>query len=151
MFHDTVNFGTGPIASSGIVDGYVVSLDTAGTTRFARHLGAAMGGSVRGLHADPAGNVVVTGPIEGTADLGTGALAPLGNYDLVIASFAGDTGVTRFAQRYGGADYDEGNSLTVAPGGAIIAAGTFHGTVDLGTGPITGESGDNGFLMMVAP
>ena len=152
IFHGTVPFGGTSLTSTGVVDGFVALLDGAtGTPRFARNLGASSSGGVDGLAFDPAGNVIAGGSIEGTADLGTGPLAPLGVYDIFLAGFDKTTGAGLFAKRYGGTDYDEANTVAVTPGGAIAAGGQFRQTVDLGLGAITGGTMDNGYVIMFAP
>ena len=121
------------------------------TARWARHVGAMTSGALRVVRADSVGNVIAAGDVEGTADLGTGPLAPLGVYDLLVAGFAAAGGATLFARRLGGMDYEGPYGIDVGHGGAIAIGGYFRGTVDLGTGPINGGPRDNGFVMMIAP
>ena len=152
IFHGTVSFGGTSLTSSGVVDGFVVLLDgTNGATKFARKLGASSSGGVDALRFDPMGNVIAGGSIEGTADFGTGPLAPLGVYDIFIAGFDKTSGNGLFARRLGGTDYDETNALAVTQGGAIVATGQFRATVDLGLGTIAGGAMDNGFILLLTP
>lgn len=148
-YHGNVDFGTGGIPSTGLVDGFVVGYSPSGAFRFARHLGAATSSAVNSLVATKTNGIYVTGRLSGAADLGTGALAPLGQDDIFIAGLAGANAT--FAKRYGGTDFDEGIGVSVTPTGLIVAGGEFRGTVDLGTGTIVGGAKDNGFLMMLTP
>lgn len=151
VFHDTVDFGTGGLTATMPVDGYVAGFSGAtGTVKFARALGAAMGGSVRGVTAG-GGTVGLTGNVQGDLDFGTGNLAALGLYDIFVAGIDPATGATQFAKRYGGSDYDEGNALAIVPAGPVVVGGGFSGTVDLGTGTITGGTKDNGFALAFVP
>lgn len=151
-FHNTVMFGTTSLVSSGVIDGWFAILDGAnGTVRWAKKLGAASSGVVRDVASDAQGNVVASGDIQGAADFGTGALAPYGVYDIFLAGFDKTTGAAQFAKRYGGTDYESGNTVAVTPGGAMALGGYFRATVDLGTGtPIAGGTRDNGYVMMIA-
>lgn len=151
-FHGTVMFGTTSLTSSGVIDGWFAVLDgTTGAPRWAKKLGASQSGVVRDVAADAQGNVIVSGDLEGTANLGTGALAPLGVYDIFLAGFDQTAGTALFAKRYGGTDYESGNTVAITPGGAMALGGYFRGTVDLGTGAsIAGGARDNGYVMMIA-
>lgn len=152
FFKDTVDFGKGAITGTGLFDGFVMMLDgTSGTTRFARKLGAATSGGVFGVKADPAGNAIATGRIEGAANLGTGSLAPLGMPDVFVAGFDKTTGAARFARRYGGSEFDSGIALAVAPGGAMVVAGGFVGTANFGLGPVVSGPRDSAFVALIAP
>jgi hypothetical protein len=151
-FHLTVNFGgTTTLTSTGVVDGWVAILEGGtGVTRWARNLGAATSGATRDVAADAAGNAIVSANVEGAADFGTGSLMPYGVYDIALAGFDKLTGAALFAKRYGGTDYEGGDSVAVTSGGAMVVGGYFRGTVDLGTGSIAGGTKDNGFVMMVS-
>jgi hypothetical protein len=151
-FHNTVMFGTTSLTSSGVIDGWIGILDGAtGSVRWAKKLGAASSGVVRDVGVDPQGNAIASGDIQGAADFGTGALSPLGQYDIFIAGFDKTAGTARFAKRYGGTDYESGNTVAVTPGGAMALGGYFRATVDLGTGtPIAGGPRDNGYVMLLA-
>jgi hypothetical protein len=152
FFGNTVDFGKGPLTGTGLFDGFVMILDgTSGTTRFARKLGAATSGGVFAVGADPAGNAVATGRIEGAANLGTGQLAPLGMPDVFVAGFDKATGAARFARRYGGTEFDSGIALGVAPGGAMAVAGGFVGTANFGLGPVVSGPKDSVFVTLIAP
>jgi hypothetical protein len=152
-FAGTVDFGTGPVAGAPS-DGFLLALDSTGATKFARHL-AEGGGEVDGVAADPSGNVVVTGKLQGAADVGTGPLPPFAadDPDLFVARFGGD-GVPQFARRFGGsAGAAAGQSVTVTAANAIVIAGRIWGTVDLGLGPLaTGSmSQPEDVVLMLAP
>jgi hypothetical protein len=151
-FSGTVNVGKGDITGIGPFDGFVMILDgTNGATRFARNLGADTSSTVVAVAADPTGNAVATGRIDGAANLGTGQLAPLGMPDVFVAGFDKSTGAARFARRYGGTEFDSGIAVAVATGGAMVVAGGFVGTANFGLGPIVSGPRDSAFVTMIAP
>ena len=151
-FHNTVMFGTTSLTSSGVIDGWYGILDGAtGTVRWAKKLGAASSGVVRDVATDAQGNAIASGDIQGAANFGTGALSPYGVYDIFVAGFDRTAGTALFAKRYGGTDYESGNTVAVTPGGAMALGGYFRATVDLGTGTsIVGGARDNGYVMLIA-
>jgi hypothetical protein len=151
-FGDMVDFGKGAVTAIGLFDGFVAILDGAnGTTRLARKLGADTSGGVFGVAADPAGNVLASGRVDGDVNLGTGPLDPLGKEDVLIAGFDKSTGAARFARRYGGPDFDSGVALAVTVGGTMVVGGYFVGSIDLGLGPIVSGLRDSAFVAMIAP
>ncbi len=148
-FHGSVNFGTGLIPSTGSLDGFLVGYSLSGAFRFARHLGATTSSSVTGLVALTNGDFVATGRLAGTADLGSGPLAPLGLDDVFVAELSGAN--AQFAKRYGGADLDIGAALGVDQSNFLVLGGRFRGTADLGNGAIAGGAKDNGFALVMSP
>ncbi len=149
-FTGTVDFGTGPQTAGGSFAVYVIALDgAAGTTRFVRPLDDSA--FMAGIAADPAGHPIVVGSLSGTADLGTGALAPLGESDVFALGVDRTTGTSRFARRLGGAGFDGARAIAVGPGGAMIIGGDFEGSADLGTGTVTGGAESTPFVIQLAP
>ncbi len=86
-FSGAIDFGKGKLASGGGVDGFVAKLDTLGCGIWQKGFGDASFQGASGVSADAAGNVVITGSLSGTADLGGGALKASAE-DVLIAKFA---------------------------------------------------------------
>jgi hypothetical protein len=158
-FHGpSADFGTGAVTTTATDDGYLVSLAGAtGATRFARALGASMSSSLLEVHVAADGNVLATGSVGGTVNLGLGITSPVDappdSLDVYFASFSGTTGASRWGKRYGGRGYETGLAITSGPSGEILVTGqTFSNPIDLGTGPfaLLGTA-DNGFVMKVVP
>lgn len=151
-FHSTVDFGAATLTQSGVIDGWVAVFEGAsGTPRWARKIGSATSSATRAVSFDPGGDVLVSATIEGATDVGTGALALFDEYDILLAGFAKANGAARFAEVYGGDDFEGGNTMDVTSGGAVVLGGYFRTTVDFGLpGTIAGGAEDNGFVMMIA-
>ena len=152
-FHASVNFGVGaPLVNIGASDGFVVRFDASGTANLVRQLSPVSASGnivVRGVGFDGTGNIVAAGHLEGAANLGTGALAPLGTVDMFVAGFT-PAGATRYARRLGGTGLDQAFGLAVASGGAMVVSGYFSNTADVGKGPIAGAV-KNGVVLLIAP
>jgi hypothetical protein len=86
-FSGAIDFGKGKLASGGGVDGFVAKLDTQGCGTWQKGFGDASFQSASGVSADATGNVLITGSISGTADLGGGPLKANGD-DVFVAKFA---------------------------------------------------------------
>jgi len=86
-FSGSIDFGKGKLPNGGGVDGFVVKLDTLGCGTWQKGFGDTSFQGISGVSADAAGNVLITGSISGTSDLGGGPLKANGQ-DVVIAKFA---------------------------------------------------------------
>ena len=148
-FSGSVDFGTGAIPSAGSTDAFVVGFNVNGVTQVARRIGASGYSRIGGIATTSTGSVVAAARINGTLDLGMGALAPISHDDLLLTELGGTT--AKWAKRYGGSDYSEPNAVDVGGNGVITVGGAFRGTIDVGTGTITGGSKDNGLLFSLTP
>lgn len=86
-FSGAIDFGKGKLASGGGVDGFVAKLDTQGCGIWQKGFGDASFQSASGVSADTMGNVLITGSIAGTANLGGAVLTANGD-DVFVAKFA---------------------------------------------------------------
>ena len=86
-FSGAIDFGKGKLASGGGVDGFVAKLDTQGCGIWQKGFGDASFQSASGVSADTMGNVLITGSIAGTANLGGAVLTANGD-DVFVAKLA---------------------------------------------------------------
>ncbi len=114
------------------------------TVQFANGVGAVGAGSVdvesNAVTDDSAGNVLITGSLQGTANFGTGVttlnLSSTGNRDVFIAKYA-KTGSLLWAKDLRGGDalsVAQGAAITVDGSGNVLVSGTFTGTVNFDPG-----------------
>ncbi len=61
------------------------------------------------------------------------------------ASFTTD-GAYRWAERFGGAEYDVGGAIAVATSCRVVVVGNYQGTLDIGGNPLVGAGSDNTFV-----
>jgi hypothetical protein len=87
-FSGSVDFGGGPFVSAGDRDIFLVKLDAAGEQLWSRRAGSPLNDYATGVAIDSAGNILVTGGFNGTADLGTGPLVSGGKADVFVAKFS---------------------------------------------------------------
>jgi Domain of unknown function (DUF4062) len=113
--------------------------DPSGVLRWSRAFGTQASATSLSVAAD--GRILLTGCFQGTIDLGLGPLISAGGYDVFAAMFNAD-GSTRWARRYG----DERHQFLIngAHGhdSSIVLAGSFHGTVDFGSGALVASGYD---------
>jgi hypothetical protein len=141
-FADTVDFGGGPLTSTGDSDIVVVSFDKSGAHRWSKRFGGADSDRAYGVTKDSSGNATVVGYFSGTVDFGGGPLTSAGDSDIVVVSFD-QNGAHRWSKRFGDRGRDAAEGVTTDSSGNVTFVGYFSGTVDFGGGATTplGPSG----------
>ncbi len=111
-------------------------------------LGGASADSGNSVAVDSSGNLIMTGYVNGTADLngdadtGDSYETPAGvngNDDIFITKYD-ISGIYRWSKRLGGTSADSGNSAAVDSSGNVIVAGFVTGTADVNGDGDTGDS-----------
>jgi hypothetical protein len=96
---------------------------------------------IESLSIVPSGRILVSGYFSNDLDLGLGLLASAGGFDIFAALFEAD-GTPLWSQRFG----DERQQFLVkgahSSAGVIVLAGSFHGTIDFGNGPLVASGYD---------
>lgn len=136
-FQNTVDFGGGPLASSGYHDIVLLKLDADGAHLWSRSFGGVVNDHGHGVAVDGEGHVLVTGEFRGTADFGGGPLVSAGNEDIFVARYDAG-GAHQWSRRFGDAYFAQsGFDIAAGGDGGVVVTGWFWGTVDLGGGTLT--------------
>lgn len=133
----SLDLGGGPIEGT-----YVASFDFDGNLRWSRSLPVVGDGalvSFFGMACDDAGRLALTGEFAGDVDLGGGPISAAADGFVVTFDAAGEF---QWARQFGSAAETaaRGNAVAFTPGGELVVAGAFFGTVDLGDGPLTADT-----------
>ncbi|MFT3767356.1 MAG: hypothetical protein QM820_17795 [Minicystis sp.] len=144
-FKDSIDFGSGPIASKGALDWFVASYDAAGNVHWTKTFGQ-MGGGVfaKGVAVDPLCNTVLSGTHMGTIDLGGGLLTTTGQAALVAK--LDTSGNHLWSRSFGDGSQVSGGPVAAYGQGNTIVSGTFPGEIDFGGGPLMNTGGANVFV-----
>lgn len=140
-FCSSVDFGNGPIASTGSTDTFVAKLRGSDGScapaqgYWGKVLGDANAQYGRRIAVDPAGNILVAGDFNGTMNFGTGALTSAGATDVYLAKLT-SSGAASWAQRFGDPDAQVVGGLSVDNLGGPVLTGTMQGSVNFGGGPL---------------
>lgn len=141
-FNGTVDFDPGTtsftLASSGLADIFVTKFDIGGYFVWAKKIGGTMDDFATGIAIDGAGNVLLTGYFNGTADFdpnaGTYSLTAAGtNPDIFVAKLT-SAGNFSWATKFGIVGQDHGYGITVDAANNVYTTGDFQGTVDFDPG-----------------
>lgn len=138
-FRDTVDFGGGPLTSSGGTDVFVVKLGPEGEVRWSKNLGD--GGDQQGARVAiaPDGTVVVASH-EGTGDPGS-------SWTSAQVIWLSPEGEELGAQPLGSVNAPVRiTGMAVDPGGAVVLTGYYQGSVDFGGGPMLSAGLDDIFV-----
>jgi len=90
-------------------------------------------------------DIVITGEIRGTIDIGGGPLATTGSDDILLAKFGPD-GTHKWSKRFGDASSQDSGDVAIDASGNIYLAGTVSGSIDLG-GLLLTSAGSNDALV----
>jgi hypothetical protein len=135
-FYGSMDFGGGPIFSSGARDIFLAKLDTTGAHQWSRKFGDNHSQYVSDIDVDGNDRVVIAGDFYGSVDFGGGPLTSVDLGDVYVATF--DAAGTHVSSRSFGGEDDQNLWGVDADGyDNITFAGDFSGSIDLGNGPLT--------------
>ena len=129
-----LDLGGGALAPTGthMRNIWVASYDGSGAHRWSQRYG----GSSTVLLTDVAvagDDVIVSGHMMGTLNVGGGLLTSAGSSDVLVFSRNTD-GTHQWSRRLGGTDEDHAQGVAIGASGQVVVAGYFGGTANFGTG-----------------
>jgi hypothetical protein len=148
-FSGSISFGGRPLFSRGPYTFFLAKLDPSGAHLWSGAYGETSGPYAESVAIDSAGNIVMTGPFQGSIDFGGGLLTSAGQNDIIVAKLDED-GSHLWSARYGDSGDEYGQSVAVDSEGAMIVVGAFSGSLDLGGGPLTSRGGYDIFVVKLA-
>lgn len=113
---------------------------------WATRAGTALEQGIWAVAADSAGNVLVTGRMQGTADFGGGVLTSAGGFDIFVAKFDPD-GKHLWSKIFGGMTDDGGYGIAVNAKGDSFVTGFFTGSMSIGAAGVTAVDGQDAFII----
>ncbi|UCH85120.1 MAG: PQQ-binding-like beta-propeller repeat protein, partial [Candidatus Latescibacterota bacterium] len=142
-----IDFGGGPLNSTGIYDVFLAKLDANGDHLWSKSYGSPTNDSGAAVAVNENGDVSITGDFSGSVSFGGDTLTAPGNMgegDIFVAKYRAD-GSHVWSQRFGNEHSELGSEIAVDEAGNVVVTGSFYGTVDFGGGPIGAVEVD-GFL-----
>ena len=152
-FWGTVDFGGGPLTSSGSSDIFVAKYSPAGAHIWSKKFGDSLDDVAHAVTVDVSGNVIVVGSFKGTINFGGG---PLTAYysgfgaktrDLFVAKYS-PTGAHLWSKSAGSFGDDIAYGAAVDAGGNVLVVGSFVGMVDFG-GTTLASAADSADIFLV--
>ncbi len=133
-----ISFGEGDTHSSlGEADIYVARFANDGKLMWARSFGGDRVDVANDVAVDAAGNAVITGWFEGTADLGRGAVSTKAglNKDVFVIKLDAK-GQAVWVQTFGDKDHDQGRAVALDKDGNAVVSGLYRFSLSLLTPPV---------------
>lgn len=128
-----MDFGCGPTAQPMGFDMFIAKLNSGtGACVWSTNISTTNHQSANDVAVDANGNCYVTGDHSGSFTIGNTTLQPSGATDIFISKF-NSMGTHSWTRGFGGSGYDYGEAMAINSTGEIILAGTFEGTIALGS------------------
>jgi hypothetical protein len=150
-FSGQEDFGISPQVTAYDQDMFIVKINSAGTTLFAKKGGSSSLGTNGndegcGICVDASGNPYVTGYFSGSAAFGTNSLTTAGNHDIFIVKYNPANLNVSWLKQAGSNQQDDGFSVAIDNGSPsyVYITGTFKSTAYFGNSTVTasGSSAD---------
>ncbi|MDA9962050.1 Ig-like domain-containing protein, partial [Opitutales bacterium] len=138
-----VSRGGGNLNGNG--DMVIGKLDEKGNWLWAKRAGSSSADRGTSIVTDQSGNIYLSGHYSGSADFGPNTLSNSGGKDGVVAKLS-PKGDWIWALPVSGSNDVVASHLEFLPSGNLLLAGTFQGTITIGSKTIT-SSGENDLFM----
>jgi len=131
-YEDTIDFGDGPLGGGAGVNGaFVVRFDSDGHLLWSKRLGQDAFTQAHNVALDAAGHIIVGGEYSASIDVGGGPVLGPGGFVVALDP----AGQPLWGHTLPGVWGVHG--LAAVASGQVLASGSFTGTVDLGSGPVS--------------
>jgi hypothetical protein len=146
--------GTQKFLDPGSTNMFVSKIDPLGNVAWTRGYGDAAEQLGLGVAIGGAGNVFVTGALQGSVDFGDGLPLVVDggdamNDDVFLLSLS-PSGALRFARRFGDANDQDGRAVAASAAGVLLV-GEMDATIDFGDGPHATSTSDDAFVARFEP
>lgn len=147
----TVDFGGGPLTSTGGSDMFVAAFQPSGSHLWSRIHGGAETDAGSALAISPVDfSLIVTGAFRGSVSFGGAPLVSAGGADIFLAKYSA-AGAHLWSARHGGNQADTARDLALRGRGDIALTGYFEGTADFGGGGMTSAGQTDLFIAVYDP
>jgi hypothetical protein len=150
VFAGSIDFGGGPLISTGPRDIFVAVFDPSGRLRWSKRLPGVLDQGSALAAFDAERQVALVGDFE-SADAGAvGQHADPKEPHVLVTQLAAD-GRHLWSRRIGKAAQVRPSGIAIAPGGRVVVTGVLLGDADLGDGPFAGLGGLDVFMLELGP
>jgi hypothetical protein len=146
-FQGTVNFGGGPLSSTGSSSIFIAKYSTAGAHLWSKSIwGTGNNDAPLAIAFDSTDNIIMTGKFSDSINFGGGIFSTSGSLydyaDLFLVKFSSN-GSHMWSKSFGAADGEDiGYGVAVDSSNNVILTGVFQGFVDFGDGWLQSYSKD---------
>lgn len=141
----TVDFGSGPLRSTGESAVFALKLDANGNFNWAKKIDAAAFSSTSRIAAR-GDSVVIAGSYSGSMTVDTNTYVSVDNSSDVFVIALASTGETNWVRSFGGGATDIANDVAVDRGDNILLTGSFQVSISFGGNALVTGNTSNIFL-----
>ncbi len=146
----TVDYGGGPLTSSGVSDVAVVKLDASGGHVWSKRFGGKATEYAHDLAVDTSGGVVFVGAFSQPVDFGGGELTSNGSGDAFVAKLDA-RGDHVWSKHFGGKQDDSADGVALDEEGNVAVTGYFSLKADFGGHPQEALGNRDAFIARLDP
>ncbi len=150
QFDSSINFGQGPLPTSGQNDVFVAHFTPAGGIIWGNSYGNAASQLSNAVAANAQGDLIIGGRVEGTMDFGLGLLTGMGQGDAFAAKFTG-VGTPIWSKSWGDAQIQVTTATAIDGAGNLFVAGIYKGSIDFGLGALPNAAALRPFVAKFDP
>ncbi|HET6348899.1 MAG TPA: FlgD immunoglobulin-like domain containing protein [Candidatus Krumholzibacteria bacterium] len=147
-FGGSVSFGGAPL-TGGAHDIFVAKFDGSGAHQWSHYYGGAGIDEGMDVAVDASGNVLIAGQYVGAVDFGGGPVSAFGGLDAFVLKLDA-AGVYQWTRCAGSINPDVARGVAVDASGNVFLTGSFSGSIDPGSGPLTSAGSTDAFLAKYA-
>lgn len=130
-FRDVIDFGGGPMASTGGDDIFLFRVSALGEHIWSKRFGDSSYQTATDLALDASGAIYIVGEMSGAIDFGDGnPITSNGGDDAFVAKFD-PSGTFMWARHFGDQSSQRGKSIAITPANQVIVAGNYSGFIQL--------------------
>jgi hypothetical protein len=130
-FADVIDFGDGPMASTGGADGFLARFSALGEHRWSKRFGDSSDQRPQSIALDSTGNIYIVGDMAGSIDFGNGMpVMANGGDDAFVAKFDPE-GNFMWSRLFGDSSSQYGKAIAITPANQVIVAGNYSGFIQL--------------------
>jgi hypothetical protein len=146
FFNGTAYFDSTNLAAAFSHETFVAKYNPNGTLAWVVRCGGNGPAAWGGVAADAAGNVLVTGSLNGAGTFGQTNFNGAGAYDAFVTKLTPD-GAFVWARAFGGRGYTYGRAIAAEANGSIVIAGSMNDTVMIGEQCLFSRGGEDVFTL----
>jgi len=150
-FGATVDFGQGPVTTTGYDDGFVVKYDASGATQWSSVFTGSQSQMAMSVHADQAGNVIAGGHFYGASTFaGTSLTASNTNSEMFLVKLT-SAGAPVWVQKFAGSASEYIDGIASDGSNNVLLAGSIYGTTTLGGITLIPSGSGDALVAKLAP
>jgi hypothetical protein len=151
-FGSSADFGCGALPGAGGSDVFLAKVSAQGACIWSKRFGDAADQEVASIAYDGAGNVLAAGHFAGSIGFGGAMLTMSGAAHGAFATKLDGQGAHVWSTALGNTMFDQAaQGIAADPSGNVVVSGTFTGSFDTGSGPVTSTGQGDFFVAKLDP